>query len=251
MTGRHIERGKHMRNRGRYGVAVAFSTAAVLVATATGAGATTEAGGRAIARYDMNEGSGARTMVDSTGHGLNGVIGSEVLTGVGTRDATGYRFTRLQPDTPPTHPRHLATVSNAGALNPGGRDYAVTVRLRTQYHFGNIVQKGQATVDGGNFKLQIPNGIVQCLFRGDRGSIIVSSRSRLNDGAWHTARCERTEDGLSLAVDGRVEARRSGRTGYIANSWPLSIGGKTACDQVDVGCDYYAGDLDYVELEAR
>ncbi|WP_426501944.1 LamG domain-containing protein [Dactylosporangium sp. McL0621] len=113
------------------------------------------------------------------------------------------------------------------------------------------MQQGQATVDGGNFKLQIPSGVVQCVFRGDRGSIIVSSRSRLNDGGWHVVRCERTGEGLTLVVDGRTEAQRSGRTGYIANSWPLSVGGKTNCDQVDVGCDYYAGDLDYVELDAR
>ncbi|WP_432967477.1 laminin G domain-containing protein [Dactylosporangium sp. CA-233914] len=241
-----------MRTRGRYAVAVTFSTAATLVATAAGAGAAVEApAGHTVARYEMNEPAGARTMLDSSGHGLNGVVGSEVLTGVGVGGATGYRFTRLEPDTPPTHPRHLATVAGAPELNPGNRDFAVTVRLRTQYHFGNIVQKGQATVGGGNFKLQIPNGIVQCLFRGDRGSVIVSSRSRLNDGAWHTVRCERVESGLSLVVDGRTEARRSGRTGYIANSWPLSIGGKTSCDQENVGCDYYAGDLDYVQLETR
>ncbi|MGI5241540.1 laminin G domain-containing protein [Dactylosporangium sp. CA-139066] len=240
-----------MRSRGRFAVVVGVTTVAVLAGTAGAAGASDEAGGSTVARYDMNERPGARTMVDSSGHGLNGVVGSEVITGVSTSNATGYRFTRLEPDTPPTHPRHLATVGSAPALNPGGRDFAVTVRLRTQYHFGNIVQKGQATVDGGNFKLQIPNGIVQCLFRGDRGSLIVSSRSRLNDGNWHTVRCERIADGLTLAVDGRVEAKRLGRTGYIANSWPLSIGGKTACDQVGVGCDYYAGDLDYVQLEAR
>nr|BFE58846.1 hypothetical protein GCM10020063_033720 [Dactylosporangium thailandense] len=241
-----------MRSRGRYAVAVTFSTAATLVATAAGAGAVTEASaGHVVARYDMDEGPGARTMADSSGHGLDGTVGSEVQTGVAVRGATGYRFTRLDPDTPPTHPRHLATVNSAADLNPGNRDFAVTVRLRTQYHFGNIVQKGQATVEGGNFKLQIPSGIVQCLFRGDRGSLIVSSKSRLNDGDWHTVRCERTRDGLALVVDGRTEARKSGWTGYIANGWPLSVGGKTNCDQVDVGCDYYAGDLDYVQLEAR
>jgi hypothetical protein len=241
-----------MRSPGRYAVAVSFSTAAVLVATATGAGAVAEApAGHTVALYEMNEGSGARTMHDSSGHGLDGTIGSEVQTGVGVQGETGYRFTRLDPDTPPTHPRHLATVGSSPELNPGDRDFAVTVRLRTQYQFGNVVQKGQATVDGGNFKIQIPSGQAQCLFRGDRGSVIVSSRSRLNDGRWHTVRCERAETGLTLIVDGRAEARRAGRTGHIANSWPLSVGGKTNCDQVDVGCDYYAGDLDYVELEAR
>ena len=241
-----------MRNRGRLVAAVIISTVAAVVGTATGAGAAGEAGGgHTVALYQLNEPAGARTMLDSSGHGLNGVVGSEVLSGVSTSNATGYRFTRLQPDTPPTHPRHLATVASSPALNPGDRDFAVTVRLRTQYHFGNIVQKGQATVDGGNFKIQIPSGQAQCLFRGDRGSVIVSSRSRLNDGDWHTVRCERDGTGLTLIVDGRTEARRAGRTGYIANGWPLSVGGKTNCDQVDVGCDYYAGDLDYVELEAR
>ncbi|WP_433199796.1 LamG domain-containing protein [Dactylosporangium sp. CS-047395] len=241
-----------MHNRGRYVVAVTFSTAATLVATAAGAGAVTEAAaGHTVARYEMNEGEHARTMVDGSGHGLDGAVGSEVRTGVRVQGETGYRFERLEPDTPPTHPRHLATVRSAPDLNPGNRDFAVTVRLRTQYHFGNIVQKGQATVDGGNYKLQIPSGVAQCLFRGDHGSLIVSSRSRLNDGRWHTVRCERTQAGIALVVDGRTEARASGWTGYIANGWPLSVGGKTDCDQRDVGCDYYAGDLDYVSLEAR
>jgi hypothetical protein len=243
-----------MRNHGRFAVAVSLTTAATLVATTAGAGAAAEAvAGHTVAVYQMNEGPGARTMVDSSGRGLHGSVGSEVLTGVGGGGATAYRFTRLPPDTPPPHPRHLATVPSADDLNPGGRDYAVTIRLRTTHKFGNIVQKGQATVGGGNFKLQIPNGVVQCLFRGDRGSVIVSSRSRFNDGGWHTVRCERTESGqpgVTLIVDGRVEARRSGRTGHIANSWPLSIGGKTSCDQVSVGCDYYAGDLDRVVIEA-
>ncbi|MFB9446364.1 hypothetical protein Dvina_26820 [Dactylosporangium vinaceum] len=241
-----------MRSRGRFAVAVTFTTAATLVATAVQAEAVAEtSGGHTVAQYEMNEGPGARTMVDSSGHGLDGAVGSEVQTGVGVQGETAYRFTRLDPDTPPTHPRHLATVPSQRDLNPGDRDFALTVRLRTQYHFGNVVQKGQATVDGGNYKLQIPSGIAQCLFRGDHGTLIVSSRSRLNDGRWHVVRCERSQTGLALIVDGRTEARKSGWTGYIANDWPLSVGGKTACDQVDVGCDYYAGDIDYVKLESR
>ena len=227
---------------------VVLTTVATLVATATTAGA---AAGPPIARYDMNEPAGARTMIDSSGHGLHGVIGGEVATGVSTAGSTGYRFGRLAPDTPPVHPRHLVIVTDSGLLDPGTRDYAVTVRLRTQYQFGNIIQKGQATVAGGNFKFQIPSGIVQCLFRGSPGTVIVQSSSRQNDGRWHTVRCERTTPGLILTVDGTVESRKSGRTGDINNSWPLSIGGKTNCDQVEVGCDYYAGDIDYVQIEAR
>ncbi|MFB9181955.1 LamG domain-containing protein [Dactylosporangium sucinum] len=229
--------------RGRRSLVVVSTAAAVVVGTATTADATS---GTEIAVWQMNESAGARTMADSSGHGFDGRIGGEVVPGGGA-----YRFARLRPDTPPTHPQHLVTVPDAPALDPADRDYAVTVRLRTTHNFGNIVQKGQATVAGGNWKLQIPSGIVQCLFRGSRGSVIVSAKTRINDGAWHTVRCERTEQGLTLTIDGRVDARRAGRTGTIANSWPVSVGGKTSCDQVDVGCDYYAGDLDYVSIEAR
>jgi hypothetical protein len=227
--------------------AVAVTAATLLLGTPAPAGA---APTHLVARWEMNEPPGAHTMIDSSGHELSGSLGAEVVTGVETAGATGYRFARLQPDTPPPHPGHLVTVPDAAALDPGNRDYAVTIRLRTTNHFGNIVQKGQATVPGGNFKVQIPNGIAQCLFRGSAGSLLVSSPQPLNDGAWHTVRCARTAAGLALDVDGLPVASRAGRTGRIANAWPLSIGGKTRCEQIKVGCDYYAGDLDYVAIEA-
>jgi hypothetical protein len=226
---------------------VLMTTAVVVLGTA--AAATARPGYR-VASWQMNERGGAGTMIDSSGNGLDGSIGREVLTDLHGGGATGYRFIRLDPDTPPTHPRHLVTVPDDSELDPGTRDYAVTLRLRTTYQFGNIIQKGQSTVSGGNFKLQIPNGIVECVFRGSNGSILVSSTRRLNDGSWHTVRCERTYADVTLTVDGSRVARRSGWTGRIDNSWPLSIGGKTSCDQVYVGCDYYAGDLDYVEIDA-
>jgi hypothetical protein len=233
--------------RSRRSLTVVLTAGTVLMATATTAGASAD---RPVAVWEMNERTGARTMMDSSGRGLHGRIGGEVHAGTHVNGEDGYRFDRLEPDTPPTHPGHLVTVRDADILDPGTRDYAVTVRLRTTHKFGNIIQKGQATVSGGNFKLQIPSGIVECLFRGSSGSILVSSPRRLNDGRWHTVRCSRTGAGVTLSVDGSTVARRSGWTGRIENSWPVSIGGKTSCDQIDVGCDYYAGDLDYVEIEA-
>jgi hypothetical protein len=226
---------------------VIATTAVVVLGTATAADARSA---YPVASWQMNEPGGAGTMADSSGHGLNGSIGREVGTDLHADGAIGYRFTKLDPDTPPTHPRHLVTVPDSGELNPGTRDFAVTVRLRTTYRFGNIIQKGQATVGGGNFKLQIPNGIVECIFRGSYGTMEVSSTRRLNDGYWHTVRCDRGYSGLTLTVDGAPVARRDGWTGRIENSWPLAIGGKTDCDQVHVGCDYYAGDLDYVRIDA-
>jgi Laminin G domain len=233
--------------RSRRVVAVLVTVASVLTGTATTADA---AANRLVASWRMDEPAGARTMIDSGGRGLRGTIGREVDTGVRGKGATGYRFERLPPDTPPTRPQHLVTVPDSTALDPGDRDYAVTLRLRTTHKFGNIIQKGQSKAYGGNFKLQIPNGIVQCLFRGSRGSMMVSAPRRINDGAWHTVRCERSRSALALSIDGSTVTRKSGWTGTIANSWPVTIGGKTDCDQIEVGCDYYAGDLDWVEITA-
>ncbi|MEV6342576.1 laminin G domain-containing protein [Actinoplanes sp. NPDC051851] len=202
-----------------------------------------------IAYWDMNEPPGATQMLDVSGHGLDGRIGPEVGTGVTNGMDVGYRFTRLQPDTPPTHPDHLVVVPDHPALNPGDRDFSVTLRLRTTNHFGNIIQKGQATVAGGNFKLQIPNGRVECVFRGDRGTIETVAPYSINDGDWHVVTCVRVRTGVALAIDGQRVAGKKGWTGYIANHWPLSIGGKSQCDQKVVGCDYYAGDLDYVTIQ--
>ena len=204
-----------------------------------------------VARWTMDERRDAHVMIDSSGHGLDGSIGSEVHTGTFVNGSTGYRFDRLQPDTPPPHPGHVVTVPDSSALDPGNRDYVVTVRLRTTHKFGNIVQKGQATAAGGNFKLQIPSGRVECLFRGSRTTLMVSATRRINDGWWHTVQCERSADGVTLRIDGTFEARARGWTGTIANSWPVSIGGKTRCDQVDVGCDYYAGDIDRISIDVR
>ncbi|GID97059.1 hypothetical protein Adi01nite_64710 [Amorphoplanes digitatis] len=233
---------------------VAMAAVSVLVGTAPTADAAwnrpVSAWSRPVAVWNMNEWSGSRTMVDSSGNGHTGRIGPEVGTGIQALGATGYRFDRLEPDSPPTHPGHLVTVSDSPSLDPGTRDFTMTVRLRTTHKFGNVVQKGQATVRGGNFKMQIPGGIAECLYRGSSGSLLVRSPTRLNDGRWHTVRCDRNGSGLIMAVDGRVVARKPGWTGAISNGWPVTIGGKADCDQIEVGCDYYAGDLDYVQFDA-
>ena len=205
---------------------------------------------RYVASWDMNESPGARHMVDATGHGYRGTIGTEVLLGTRVNGATGYRFPRREPDTPPPVPGHLVTVPDSSALDPGTRDYAVVFRFRTTGKFGNVIQKGQATVAGGNYKVQIPSGIVQCYYRGSSGSILVSAPRKLNDGAWHVIRCERTQKGVYLYADGSLVASRKGPTGRISNSWPITIGGKPDCDQIKVGCDYYNGDLDWADIAA-
>lgn len=226
---------------------VATAAAAVVLATAATAHAVAS---NPVAIWEMNEPAGAAVMLDSSGNGLHGDIGTEVITGVLFDSATAYRFTRLVPNTPPAHPEHVVRVPDNINLDPGTRDYAVTVRIRTTENFGNIIQKGQSGAKGGYFKFQNPNGIVQCLFRGSSGSVAVGSKTPLNDGQWHTIRCERTATGVTMTVDGQFRNQRNGATGSISNTWPISIGGKHKCDQIEVTCDYYAGLIDRIQIDA-
>jgi hypothetical protein len=209
-----------------------------------------------IALWRMNEGWDASTMVDSGPKGINGSVGSAVQTGVNHDGAKGYRWPWTNPGAPPAKPERLVRVSDP-RLNPGSRDYAVTVRFRTRSSSGNMLQKGQALTPGGYFKFEIPGGRAYCLFtsrdsQGNlRGQKDARSPQRLNDGAWHTVRCEKRADQVIMTVDGSTVVRSPvGRIGPIANSLPLSIGGKSQCDQRTVDCDYWSGHIDQVRIQA-
>ena len=200
--------------------------------------------------WQMNEAAGATIMGDSSGHGLNGTIGSHVQTGVAlTGGGTGYRFPYLKPNTPPADPEHIVRVANNPLLNPGTGNFAVEFRMRTTHSFGNIIQKGQAGSAGGYWKFQQPSGKVSCLCGGSAGSSGAGSTVRVNDGNWHTVRCERTSSSVTMYIDGQRTGRNTNPTGTIANTRPVTIAGKGNCDQVNITCDYFSGDLDYVKIE--
>jgi len=203
-----------------------------------------------LADWEMNEPSGATTMIDSSGH-VNGTIGSAVRTGVSVMGATVYRWPFASPTAPPPKPERIVQ-ANSSSLNPGSGTYTVSLRYRTTQHFGNIVQKGQAGSAGGYFKVENPHGQINCVFRGVvSGKLVrkaVTSPAVLSDGAFHVATCTRTANALTLTIDGSVVDTAHGSTGNISNTRPVTIGGKLNCDQVKTTCDYYTGDIDWVKL---
>jgi hypothetical protein len=201
----------------------------------------------------MNEGPGATAAIDSSGNGLGGIVGSNVQTGVAlTGGGTGYRFPYLRPNTPPADPAHLVTIPHNDRLNPRTGNFAVEFRMRTTHSFGNVIQKGQAGSKGGYWKFEQPKGKIVCLFRGSAGSSAASAGStvRVNDGNWHTVRCERTSSMVTMIIDGVVTGRNRNATGTIANTRPVTVAGKGNCDQVEITCDYFSGDIDYVRIES-
>ena len=206
-----------------------------------------------LALWNLDEGPGATVMVDSSGNGIDGAIGSAVQTGLVSGTDTFYRWSLVKPTEPPPKPERVIHINNS-QLNPGTRDFAVSFRYRTTKPFGNIMQKGQATTKGGNFKFQLPKGNVTCLVRGASGQRAVRTVGAYDNNQWHTVRCERTATGITLTVSddngNLLETRKlNGPTGDITNNFPMTVGGKISCDQIDVTCDYYAGDIDWIKYE--
>jgi concanavalin A-like lectin/glucanase superfamily protein len=230
----------------RHGLAKSLAAAVVMtLAVAAPASAAT------LADWEMNEGAGATTMIDSSGH-VNGTIGSAVKTGVSLNGATAYQWPFASPTAPPPKPERIVQ-ANSNSLNPGSGTYTVSVRFQTTQHFGNMVQKGQAGASGGYFKIENPNGRINCVFRGhtSSGTLVrkaVQAPTATSDGAWHVATCTRTSTGLTLSIDGTVVGTAKGNTGTISNTRPVSIGGKLNCDQVNTTCDYFTGAMDWVKI---
>jgi PKD repeat protein len=228
---------------------------AVVAATAIGstlvvADGEVSAATAVVAAYEMNEGSNASVLVDSGPYGLDGTIGSDVVTGATYGGATGLRWRWTRPSAPPAMPERIVNVPSDPALNPDGEDYAVEFRYRTTQNFGNVIQKGQNKSPGGYWKFEQPSGFMTCLYKGGNGQQrAVKSKIATNDGQWHVIRCERSDWGIRLFIDGVQVRQLSGPTGVISNTKPLSIGGKSECDQIDVTCDYFTGDIDYVHIE--
>jgi hypothetical protein len=219
-------------------------TGAALTVAFAGAGRAVAA--TTVADWEMNEPAGATAMHDSGPSNLSGTIGSAVQTGVSVGGAKGYRWSAQNKDG--KHPERLVKVSSS-LLNPAADDFVVTIRLRTGAGDQNIIQKGQSTTAGGMWKIDMAKGRVKCTFKGSQGSVGVGSSGTVWDSAWHTVRCERRSNSVSITVDGGSPRTTPGATGTIANSSTLAIGGKSSCNPPTVQCDYYVGLLDRVLIQ--
>lgn len=209
-----------------------------------------------VADWQLDESSGS-VMTDSSGNGLNGTIGPDVVLHEATPTGFGYRF---KGDWWVVNDGRLVTVPDNPQLDPGSGTYAVTIRFKTGAVDPNIIQKGQANQSGGYWKLALKQGWPRCHFRDASGTTkaigFVNDKrpeTKVADGQWHTLRCERTATGVKLTIDyGEPDAISKfikGSLGVIDNKRPLSLGGKLDCDGTKVTCDYFAGAVDWVTIE--
>jgi hypothetical protein len=218
----------------------ALTAALTTVVTAASAGAHHS---DVVAVWDLDEPPGSTVLHDSGGHGHHGRISPGVLVGVPAPVGIVHRFSGS------SAPGDGHVVPSHPALEPGRGDYGVSLHLRTTRSSFNVVQKGQSGASGGMVKLEVEDGRFRCLFRGSGVSTGLASPFRIDDGEWHTVRCQRHRGEVVLAVDHVVVGRRPDRSGTIVNGWEVAIGAKSRCNQVTVGCDPFSGDLNWVRID--
>jgi len=228
-----------------------LTTTVVATAALVCAGPAGAAGTRTIALWNMNESPGSKVLVDSSGNGLNGTIGTSI-----TLNGSYQTFPHVTRGTGGTiDPQHLDTI-NSSQLNPGTADFIVTVRLRIPSlaaSLGNVMQKGQTGTPGGFWKIQLDggNGRILCEFVSPTGSGGIRSAQVVADNQWHTVTCERSATQITTTVDG-VTTTIKHVVGNIVNTQPLSIGGKHNCAAVpNHDCDYFIGNIDFVQVQIK
>ena len=74
------------------------------------------------------------------------------------------------------------------------------------------------------------------------------AKTAINDNAWHTLTCVLTTTRVTMYIDGVERSHLNGTAGTIDNAIPMTVGGKINCDQVEVTCDYFSGQIDYVKI---
>lgn len=216
----------------------------------------TPAAAQVTADWQMNDKPGSTLMIDSSGHRIHAHIGRDVVVHSAIPTGWGYRF---KGDRRTVNSERLVTVPDDDRLDPRNGSYAVTIRLKTGANNPNIIQKGQANHRGGYWKLTLDKGWPRCHFEDATGAITAAGfirdprpKTKVADGQWHTLRCTRTARGVTLTIDPgtatAISKFRRGTIGPINNTWPLSLGGKVACNGRTVGCDYFNGAVDWVRV---
>jgi hypothetical protein len=163
-------------------------------------------------------------VVDSSGHGNDGVSQGSPEVGVPGRTGTAYAFDERG---------SWVQVASNDELDPGTRDFMVTgwVRLTENPQAGetiDVVRKGVSSTPTGDFKMEIiQGGRVRCTANdaNDGAGYVTGPQIDLTDGKWHEIGCARTHFSWSVLVDATVTSKVY-RFRSVGNSLPLSLGSK-------------------------
>lgn len=141
-------------------------------------------------------------------------------------------------------------------FDPGDNEIGIftTVRVTPNEVTGgmNLVQKGTFDAAGGQWKMQLDDGVPSCRFADDDGTVAFPvALASIADGQWHYIFCRTYPDRAELTVDGRkyfaLAEGGTGDLGRIDNDSLVTIGGFYASSFNRVN-DQFTGDMDNVGI---
>jgi len=191
------------------------------------------------ASWLFNETSGS-TAQDSAGD--HDGTASRVALGQPGHEGTSYGFNGVD---------SIVRVPSAPDLNPGTADFSfgawVNFTTLPPEETWDIVRKGISGDDGGYYKLELFTGNggarARCYFRDEDGtSKSVVRGSGLSDGRWHQLGCARTDDRVTITVDG-ASSSNDVHLDRIGNDSVVTIGGKPT------GGDAFKGRIDEARID--
>ena len=212
------------------------SALASLAATAALAPAALAAGSSTFADWEMNDAPSSSTMTDSGPNHLDGRIAGGV-----TPDGSTFTFDGTSG----------VNVKGASKVPIGSQPVTVSARLR----FGSVPSTTVGDYDivratpAGTFRLEVvarkQRTVAQalCFFNGSLTKATVVAGPNLADNQWHTLACAKTDNAVSLVVDGNQVGSQTVRIGSITlTKEPLIVGAKP-------GGDFYTGQLDWARID--
>jgi hypothetical protein len=215
---------------------------ATSMALATLATTSASAAGTVVGSWPMNESSGS-VMADTSGSHLDGAIGSAVRLGGGDQ---GYLFPGWTGNVDgsgqlsgkvPAAAGAVSVPDAADVLDPRTGDISVSIVLQATLTASgrlptasgasyNIVQKARANDPGGFWKLELAGsgstiGKLRWVLSDGADKVVLTSKPRVDDGAWHTVVAERRGNQMVLTVDGTSVSKSAATVGDIhpTGSW--------------------------------
>ena len=200
----------------------------------------------AVADYQLQNDT-STTMADSAGTNDGAIAAGAPAAGLDTHVASqnGFGYQWAAPTV--VNDARVVTVPDAADLDPGDREFAVEVKLKTNATDGVLVQKGQSDTPGGSWRVQLQGGQVSCLFRSDTVQGATKSDILVDDNQWHTIKCELVATGTSVYIDGTRDGHQNKAVTGVDSGAEVTVGGKVGCGSIAT-CDYYVGQVDSVRI---
>jgi hypothetical protein len=219
-----------------------------------------------VGQWNMDESSGATTMVDSSPNGFDGTVFGAVVTGtnagVSNRAADwAYQFNNdaacdSKTSTTTGSGYSVVTGGTVGissatrpTFNPGAQPFSFSAWIKSTATPGTGICDFDLIRKGGGWKMEMypfrrvtqPN----CVWKGVVNATHVKvglhaalPKGAINDGSWHQITCQRTGAGEELIVDGLTLASSSVNVGSIKNTAHVVVAAQAK------GIDFFRGLMD-------